>query len=401
MSTPSNWASKVIYLVTVAYTTVLGGILLLVPLYAFELGYSVAGVGLIVALQAALQVTLRIPVGWICQQFGEKRTLLVSFVALAATAALLVVSASLAAMVAAQLVMGLSRAVFFVSVQSYAARVSDDGGGRRLGTTQGLQAFGQMIGPVIAGWLVGAVHYVPVFAGAAGLILLSLLLVLALPSLPTAAAGAGLASILAEARAIATKPPVVAAGGLTFVAALLRSLIVSFFPVFFAAIGLSAQLIGALMSARGLVEIAVSWWVGQVLDRGRRLRLLIAGYASAIVGLLLSAFADGWLVNGISVSLVGAASSMLHVQGLAIGSQAVERVRRGLAIGVNGTYWSVGLLLGPMAMGAAAQGLGMRPAVAAAAAVMAAAMSLSLGTGKALTARPPSTQAPLVTSRKE
>ena len=99
-----------LYVHTTAYSVVLGGIIVLVPLYIISLGYNPGWLGVIIAGQGLFQVALRLFGGVLSDRIGERWVIQASFAALVVGSLGLAFSSSLFALLAAQVLFGGSRA---------------------------------------------------------------------------------------------------------------------------------------------------------------------------------------------------------------------------------------------------------------------------------------------------
>ncbi|HEX6988889.1 MAG TPA: MFS transporter [Bacillota bacterium] len=363
--TRSALVRQVIYVITAGYTSLIQALQVLVPLYAVHLGFTTAQIGVIVAFQAVLQIGLRIPVGLLCQAIGERRILAASFLSMAACWSMLWATPDYRWILAAQLLMGFSRAVFWVGVQSYVARFAVGGEASRLGAMQAVGGVGRILSPTIAGVLAASLGFGRTFLSGTGVSLAAALLVLLLQPLPLKAREGAPGAIWREVRHEAARPASVLAGVATGMAAVIEGVVGGFAPVHLKFLGAGDEMIGLLMSVRGGLAAAASFIGGRLLERGYGALVHGAVYLTMTASMVGVALTSAWPVAGILLALTGAAGSVLHVQGLVTATRGIPQEVRGLAVGLNGTYWSVGLTAGPFLFGLLAQGASLSMAMAA------------------------------------
>ncbi|MCF8039964.1 MAG: MFS transporter, partial [Desulfohalobiaceae bacterium] len=147
-----------------------GMIFPLIPLYANELDYSPSTIGLIIGSFNFMAMLLAIPIGGITDRIGVRRMLLFGVCSNIIHSLLLIVTASLGLFLAAQLFGGLGFLLVIVCTQTYITAFADSGLRERgFGLISLTSALGQMIGPLLGGWLLTLLGYAPVFALSAGM----------------------------------------------------------------------------------------------------------------------------------------------------------------------------------------------------------------------------------------
>ncbi len=121
-----------------------------VPLLALDAGYDPATVGFLAALAAATQLTTRFGLPWLLGRFRDRTLVTVSSLMMVGAFALLLGSRALPVFVAAQLLHGGARAIFWTSSQTHAVRGPGDRV-RRLVDLNVAGGTGTLIGPAVAG----------------------------------------------------------------------------------------------------------------------------------------------------------------------------------------------------------------------------------------------------------
>jgi Major Facilitator Superfamily len=135
-----------------AYSVGLGIATVIIPLLALDAGYDPAAVGLLVAVAAGCQFTARLALPMLLGRFPDRALIGLASLAMVGAFGLLLGSTALPIFVIAQLLQGISRAIFWTSSQTHAIR----GGGRplqRLVDVNAAGSLGTLSGPAIGGML--------------------------------------------------------------------------------------------------------------------------------------------------------------------------------------------------------------------------------------------------------
>jgi len=110
--------------------------------------------------------------------------------------------------------------------------------------------------------------------------------------------------------------------------------------------------------------------VGAVIDRGRRVSVLVPSTLAAALALLLFAVADGPWFFAAAIVVYGLASSVAGVVPAVVMSERVPPELSGVVVGVTRTAGDVGAVVGPLLVFAVFDIAGVWPAVAAIAVVL-------------------------------
>jgi DHA1 family multidrug resistance protein-like MFS transporter len=175
--------------------------------------------------------------------------------------------------------------------------------------------------------------------------------------------------------------PAASAGLLAVVAALAIGSFATFFARFggeqgltpvlgYAQGGLTPLTLGAALAAATLVSLAAMPLIGAVIDRGRRLAVLIPGTLAAAGAMLLYPLAEGPWLFALVIVVYGLASSIAGVVPSVIMSEAVPPHLSGVVVGVTRTAGDVGAVVGPLLAFAVYDSGGAWPAVAVIAGVL-------------------------------
>ena len=159
---------RVVGLVVVfAFSIGLGVGTVTIPLLALASGYDAASVGFLVATAAAMQLAGRLALPWLLGRFTDRSLTAISAVMMVAAFVLLIWSTALPVFIAAQLLQGAARAIFWTSSQAHAIRDQPEPI-RRLVDLNVAGNAGTLVGPAVGGLLAAIGLTVALVAGAAG-----------------------------------------------------------------------------------------------------------------------------------------------------------------------------------------------------------------------------------------
>ena len=339
------------------YCVSLGIASVALPLLALRAGYSAAGIGALTAVSAVSQMAVRLVLGRVMRIWADWTLIAGAGVLLAASSAVVAVSAAVLPMVLAQLVQGVSRACFWTGSQTHVVRGPGSAAGA-LASVNLVGGVGLLAGPLVAGVLsdrspalaLGVAAVVAVL-GVAPTFLLDRLP----PFVPPAHRPPG---------RLWRRPRVNAGCWAGVTAGAWWSLLTSYVPVALDQAGQSSSAVGALVAAANgaaLVGTAVSGrlprrWTTRVLAGG----MVLTGVATAATG----AAAGSVGLSALLLVLSGVAASVVQVLGPAIAAEAVHPEERGEAIAVSGTFRAGALLAAPLAVAGLVLVVPLAPALA-------------------------------------
>ena len=339
------------------YSVSLGIASVALPLLALRTGYSAAEIGALTAVSAVSQMAVRLVLGRVMRIWADWTLIAGAGVLLAASSAVVAVSAAVLPMVLAQLVQGVSRACFWTGSQTHVVRGPGSAAGA-LASVNLVGGVGLLAGPLVAGVLSErspalalAVAVAVAVLGVAPKFLLDRLP----PFVPPADRPPG---------RLWRRPGVNAGCWAGVTAGAWRSLLTSYIPVALDQARQSSSTIGALVAAAtaaALVGTAVSGrlprrWTTRVLAGG----MVLTGVATAATG----AVAGSVALAALLLVLSGVAASVVQVLGPAIAAEAVHPEERGEAIAVSGTFRAGALLAAPLAVAGLALVVPLAPALA-------------------------------------
>jgi MFS family permease len=299
---------------------------------------------------------LRIPGGIVADRFGSRRGVISAAAAMGFAALVLTRAVDYRLLIIAQFLSGFARAAFWPAMQSYVSRIEGYSLNDRMGWFMVATSIGGVVGPVVGGLVVGRVGYGTAFALGVGLSASAALLTLGLSAkLERQQDGETASDIVSDVAILFRKPEVYRTGLLTFIAALPLAAASSFYPVYVRWIGQSPEVVGTLSSFRTATTAVIALVFGYIVDRLGRRRVFAVGAAAAVLAFgLTPGFTTVPFLAGAFV-FIGLCQAFINLTALTLVGEWSSPERRGLAMAVNGTFWSISLLITPTLVGAITQ----------------------------------------------
>ena len=344
-----------LYVHTTAYSVVLGGIIVLVPLYIISLGYHPGWLGLIIAGQGLFQVALRLFGGVISDRIGERWVIQVSFAALVVGSLGLAFSSTLFALLSAQALYGGSRAIYWTSSQSYGSRIDESRPTTLMGRFFGFAAVGGLVGNAGGGVVAVVLGYREGFLIAAGISAAAMLVVAFMPQLPRQAAKT-LREILAPVPGVFRKRTTVLPATMALATSLHVSVLSSVGAAVYKEFGLSDDEFGVLMAIHAGGAIVAGFAFARFLQRaGQRptYALTMVLHGLPLIGIVL--WGSGYPAAVVLMFVLGLSFNAGRVLNVSLTAMASSPEQRGVFMAVVGIYWASGQMLGPLLFGPLAE----------------------------------------------
>lgn len=315
---------------------------LALPLLALRAGYSGVDVGVLTAIAAVSQLSIRLVLGKLMRIFPDWTLIAAAGGLLAASNALVVISTAVVPFVIAELLQGGARALFWTGSQTHVVRRAPSSVGA-LATVNFFSSTGLLFGPVLAGVLSERSPQVALGVGAA-IAVVSMIPPLLMDRLPPFAKPPD-----RPPGGIWRRPGVDAGCWAGVSAGAWRGLLGSYVPVALDHARQSSSTIGVLVSVANGASVAGSVLVGRVrggawLTWSYAIATLATGAATALIALLAGSV---WGA-GIALAVSGLGAGVLQTVGPAIATDAVHPEERGEAIAVAGTFRAGALFLAPL-----------------------------------------------------
>ncbi len=334
----------------------------LVTLFGIDLGANPFSIGVLVALYSLFPMFLALHVGRFADRFGTRSPMLLGSLGVSCGLAVPFLWPTLAGLYASATLIGASYVFYNVSIQSLIGLLSgSEDRARNFATYALVLSVGGFVGPLAAGLGIDAIGYRRAYLWLAAVPLVPVLILLAagrrVPAPPGMAAGeraksAGDLWRIPELRRVLMMSAVVLTG---------IDLYQFFLPIYGRSVGLSASVIGLVLStfsAASFVVRSVMPPLTRVTGEEGLLRYALA--IGAVAYLLLPLFQDAWLLGAVSFILglglgCGQPLSTILTYGRSPKGRSGEAL--GLRLAVNNFIH----IVVPLAFGTLGAALGMAP----------------------------------------
>ena len=350
-----------------------------IPLYAAELGATVAEVGLIVATISYATAFFLIPFGMLSDRFGRHK-LLVGGLAIFTLAPLLYPLANNPEqLLIIRAIHGLAAAAFLpTAIATVVDLTTEAKRGTAIGWYSASLQLGLMAGPITGGFLAGEFGFDAAFYGCSAVSLI------------------GLAFVLSRLDVIAHRPPATPdkvssswrwLGRPLAFAVLLAPLLVAvgsgtiggYIPLYGMEFGMTETDAGAIITAVYASSALLRAPAGRLADRIDRKILLIGGVALSAIAVSLFSFFHG-LSQFIIIGIVfGIGMGIAMPVSLVMAADFSSASGRALSMAIPTCFFQVGLAAGPTVMGFVAESYGFESMFLACAASLAFGLLVILG----------------------
>ena len=339
-----------VYLPTFLFAIGQGAVIPIIPLFALELGASVAVAGAMVALRGFGTMAFDVPSGVMVSRLGERGAMLAGTIMLAVVAFGSAFSVSIWMFGPLVFLMGCSWAVWLLARLSYATDVSPEHyRGRVLSLLGGTNRIGNFVGPFIGGFaatwfgLEAAFIIQAVLALAAAVLMF---LVVDEPERttvrePEAVHRQVFAVVREHRRVFAT------AGSVTVAIQVLRSARHAVIPLWGDHIGLDPAQISIIFGLSSAIDMTLFYPVGVVMDRLGRKWAAVPCLAIMSAGMLLIPLSGAFWSLLVASLITGFGNGLGSGINMTLGADFSPRETRGEFLGVWRLIGDVGTSGGP------------------------------------------------------
>ena len=348
-----------VYIPSVAGTLGIGMMVPVLPLYMRGIGLSFSDVGVVLGAAGAGAMLGAVPSGWVMARRNERVLLVFSLVVIAASTAVLGLTAAVAAMIALRIMFGAGGMGLRLALQTYvAAGVESGSRGRALSLIGGSFRLSLFVGPLLGGYLADAVGFKWTFmlcgavtaVGLAGAVergpmaphapveprfddLLRMPVLTALRRhwriLAKAGPAAGLAVAVRQGRYVAV-------------------------PLIAAELGLSPSATGSLVAVGTGADLLLFPLSGYLMDRFGRLYAIVPSFTLVTAGLVILAYSHTALMVAVSGAVMGIGNGIGSGTMLTMASDLAPSEARGQVLSGLAVLQDTGSLLGPIIVGVSA-----------------------------------------------
>lgn len=331
-----------------------GSVLLILPLFALDLGASAAIAAIVFSLRGLGNMTVDVPAGYAAARLGDKYTMLVGVGIMAMTGLVASQAESAETLAVAAFLFGGAMSTWLLARLTHISEaVPMHQRGKAISTMAGLQRLGNLIGPVASGFVADRLGFGYVFAGVSVIAAFSFILVIF--SVKDNKKGhhdesPGIVRLVptilgAHRRTFAT------AGIAILLLTVLRAGRQLLIPLWGEALGLDPSDIGLIAGAAAAIDMSMFPIAGYVMDNwGRK---YAAGSCLAILslGVLLVPATDTFLTLMFVAMLAGIGNGLGSGINMTLGADFAPARERGEFLGVWRLMGDSGSFAGPVLMG--------------------------------------------------
>ena len=341
-----------VYLPTLLFSIGQGAVIPVIPLFARELGSSIAAAALVVAMRGIGQLVFDMPAGLAVSKWGDKGAMVAGTAMIGIVAVGASFSQSPVMLGLFIFFMGGGWAFWQIARLAYVSETTPvHARGRALSMTGGMNRIGNFIGPVIGGFLAEAYGYEAAFWAQAcvGVLAAGLMFLVVAETTGSALVSPhGIRGRIIET--VATHRSIYMRAGAPVIAlGLLRQARQVFLPLWGSdQLMLSDSQIGLIVGASFFIDAAVFYPVGMIMDSYGRKWAMIPCLVTMAIGLLLLPLTSefwGFMVIGGITGLGNGFGSGIN---MTLGADFSPSVGRGEFLGVWRLVSDVGQAGGPL-----------------------------------------------------
>jgi MFS family permease len=335
------------------------------PLYARGLGASLTMIGALGGTEGLTRVLSFVPIGMLSDAKGRLGVLSAGLLLFAASYFLCATVSSPYWLYPVRVMTGLSMAsTFFVGIAYVSDMVDRPDQGLAIGLYTTCMGLGFALGSAIGGQVAERYGYAACYRVAAVAVLVGFALLRWVSSAKSRGRGAASAAISeplsAKLALLVREPNILAASlGNLLISVVLEGAIFNFFPLYTASLSVSEAAIGSMFSVRALMSTAARLPTGALTTRFSSRHLMVLALVLAMTLVLSISFLTAPTALGIALAVEGIAYGMFLASGHTAVAEHSTESNRGTATGVYSMAGSLGVVLGPFALGPVADWWGL------------------------------------------
>jgi len=323
--------------------------MLVVPLYAYDLGMSGTQIGALLGFPVIAQILLSLAGGVLTDRVGGRAMQMFSFSAMAMAGLVYSNAQGFASILLAQFLLITSRAVYWPAAQTIASNLPG-ARGVQLGRLSAITNVGQISGTTVAGLVLAQWSFTAAF--------------LALTCMSTIAFVLSISSPLGQRQQVEKQVNILANFGPLFrqrsvyfsivcayMAALPTTLSHSFYPILMVDFGFPTEGVGGLLALRAAGAITVSLFIARYIHSSGGYVLPLIAMLGVAAGIgLIPLFSDALPVAAFLLG-AGAGSGVMYIYYQILMSEISTSANRGTAMAVGGLGYGLSHLSTPLIMG--------------------------------------------------
>jgi MFS family permease len=354
-----------VYLPAILFSLGEGAVLPIVPLFARELGASVATASLVVGMRGIGTMIFDLPVGVIVGRFGDKTGMVCGTAILAVVAIMASFSPSPAVLGIASFLMGVSWAFYSLARLAYVSEITPSAyRGRAMSMLGGMNRIGTFGGPALGGFLgqhlgLESVFYFQALVG--GLAAVMMFIVVPVTEGAENIDSRRLVERLTAA-AVHNRSALARVGVPIMILQGLRQVRAVLLALWGDSIGLSVSSIGAAFSISYFIETGLFYPAGIIMDSWGRKWVAVPCLLIIAIGLLLLPLSQNFAVFLAVATVTALGNGLGSGIFMTLGADFAPQVGRGEFLGIWRLLADMGGAGGPLAVGAISAAAGLAAA---------------------------------------
>lgn len=377
-----------VYLPSFLMSVCQGAALLLIPLYALDLGGSPAIAAIVFACRGLGNMLADVPAGLAAEKFGEERVMQIGVALMILAAVGCALASNLLQLGLFSLIIGLSMATWLLArLTLISDLVAVNFRGQALSMMAGLQRFGSFLGPLSTGYIVYEFGYTTAFALISALASVTFLLLKTRPK-PSETKAAALQPAITRAhppvpprpltdakphpiwQLLRTHQNILLTGGtVVFLLTLIRAARTLLLPLWGSSLGLNAAEIGSIIGLAAGLDMLMFPVAGLIMDQVGRRPAGISCLALLSFGLLLLACTTTPFTFTLAACMAGLGNGLGSGINMALGTDFAPEQQRGHFLGVWRLIGDAGSFAGPTLISLITASVGLSMSILSAAAL--------------------------------
>ena len=331
-----------------------GSVLLIIPLFALDLGASAGVAALVFSMRGLGNMVLDVPAGFASARLGDKHTMLMGVGMMALTGGLASQATTATELAAAAFFFGSAMATWLISRLTHISEaVPIHHRGKAISTMAGLQRFGNLIGPVVSGSIAVQFGFEYVFIGVSLVAAIAFLMVIFFVPDNQKSLHEDSPNILRLVpHILSVHRRIFATAGIAIVfLTVLRAGRQLLIPLWGESLGLDASDIGLIMGSAAAIDMTMFPAAGYIMDNWGRRYSATACISILSLGLLLVPFTTGFTTLVLAAMFIGLGNGLGSGINMTLGADFAPPHQRGEFLGVWRLMGDSGSFAGPIFMG--------------------------------------------------
>ena len=343
-----------VYLPSFFMSVCQGSVLLVIPLFALDLGANAGVAALVFSLRGLGNMVVDVPAGYAAARLGDKHTMLVGVCLMAITGGLASQANSPAELAGAAFLFGGSMAIWMIARLTHLSEaVPAHQRGKAISTMAGLQRLGNLIGPVISGTVALQFGFEFVFLGIGIIAAFAFFMVIVFVPVNKKNHHDDSPNIIKLVpHILRTHFRVFATAGVAMLfLTVLRSGRQLLIPLWGESLGLDASDIGLIMGSAAAIDMTMFPVAGYIMDNWGRRYAAISCLTILSFGIFLVPFTTDFFSLALAAMVVGLGNGLGSGINMTLGTDFAPAHERGQFLGVWRLVGDSGSFAGPLLMG--------------------------------------------------